>query len=210
MAMLTQHTNVQPCCTEQYGFTLTEVIVVMVVMAILMAAALSSFRGPKESANRKMLSSAAQTYATAIDGFKRDHASRAPVVSGGPAADRTVDWSSNTPGSLKNGPMDSDIDPITEKRALYIKGGLPDAVSANRVVIRSADYPAKLEGNTVGALSYISGAPAAPNEYALVAFARKVGSDDAAMFCFAGSRDVLDSSVAKSWPKLQSGAVPEC
>lgn len=102
---------------DEAGFTLIELVVVMVIVAILMAIAVPSFRGGRKATDHKALVAAAQSYREAIEAFRLDHGGRVPF--------QTADWS-NTVGL---GPVDD----LTTKP--YMRAGVPDVVASGKVAI---------------------------------------------------------------------------
>ncbi len=62
----------------EHAFTLVEILVVLVICAILLAALLSPFRSSKDAANRGKVLAAAQSYDQAIASFAADHMGRMP------------------------------------------------------------------------------------------------------------------------------------
>lgn len=60
------------------GFSVVELIVVMVIVAILAAAAIMTFRSAKGTSYQKEAITAATTYSQAIASFQSDHAKRNP------------------------------------------------------------------------------------------------------------------------------------
>lgn len=194
------------------GFTLIELVIVMVIIAILMAAALSMMNGSKETANRKLTSSTALSYKSAIDGFKLDHAGRVPRITAGDPNVLTTDWSSQSTDWLERGPLEAIRDPAINARGRYIKGGVPEAVSTNRVDIFNRNRPATLGQQLAGGIVYLDGhltAPARPTEYALVILTRERSGTASRVHCYVGSQAVF-TALAGTWPTFTGAGANQC
>ncbi len=66
---------------EQSGFTLVELIVVVVIIAILMAGSLYAFQSSRQSSYRSEVKTAARTYQKAIELYRLDHGGNVPSIS---------------------------------------------------------------------------------------------------------------------------------
>lgn len=106
-----------PCHRERTrsdaGFTLPEMLVVMIIIAILMAIAVPSFLGAKGSARLKEGATYAATYQRAVASYMADNGNRVPVG----AAQMPADGSG--PRNLLNKP--------------YMREGIPDGVKKTTV-----------------------------------------------------------------------------
>jgi prepilin-type N-terminal cleavage/methylation domain-containing protein len=100
--------------SAERGFTLVEIIVVLVIVAILMAIILPSFGGAKHTSDHQMLVTAAQDYADAVESFRLDHDGLVPQTS--------ADWPADAARAVL-GPVDS----ITGKP--YMHRGAPTGVT---------------------------------------------------------------------------------
>ncbi|MCW2924270.1 MAG: hypothetical protein JWM98_1674 [Thermoleophilia bacterium] len=113
--------------THEAGFGVIELIVAMVILAILLAAIMLSFRGAKSSTYAKETKAAASAYAQAIGQYQADHANLNPTGLSGTAG----------PLNLLGKP--------------YLRA-VPDAVAGGRVSVSLAcGAPA---GGSFGHISY--------------------------------------------------------
>jgi prepilin-type N-terminal cleavage/methylation domain-containing protein len=108
---------------DERGFTMVELLVVMVILAILLAIAIPTFRSGRQTAVTKNTIVSAQTYRDAINGFKLDHSNRAPTIG---AAN---DW----PAATSLGPRQPNLSGSAVLR--YMRTGAPDAVTKGMVNI---------------------------------------------------------------------------
>ncbi len=88
--------------TTEDGFTLIELIIVMVIISILMVAAFSMFGGSKDTANLKSAMTAGATYSQAIERYQVDFAGKVP--------EPDTDWPADEAGI--KGPVDDRVNPI--------------------------------------------------------------------------------------------------
>lgn len=96
----------------QSGFTLVELIVVMVIVGILLAIIIPTFLSAKHTARLKETISAATAYKQSISSFALDHGNRVPGFGAG------LEWP--TPGP---GPVDLQVPPKP-----YFRSGAPDPI----------------------------------------------------------------------------------
>lgn len=66
--------------TSEHAFSLIEVVVVTVILLVIVGITFSSVRGGQTSANSQTVRTAALAIDEAVRSFRRDHASRAPVL----------------------------------------------------------------------------------------------------------------------------------
>lgn len=107
------------------GFTLVEIVVVMVIIAILMAIIIPTFNSGKATAMQKSAVAAAQSYRDAINSFALDHSSRAPVLGAA-----SIDWKTTT---AAHGPIQPNLS--GNSPLYYMKGGPPDSIQLGTVGI---------------------------------------------------------------------------
>lgn len=198
--------------SEADGFTLIELIIVMIIMAILMAAALSMMQGSKATANRKLATTTALSYKSAVDGFKLDHAGRVPRITAAAPATLTTDWSNQSQNELNRGPLEAINDPMTSERGRYVKGGVPEGISTGKVRIYNRNMPATLADPVVGGVVYLDGhltGPARPTEYALVILTRARGGTASRVHCYVGSNAVF-TALASTWTTFTGATAQQC
>ncbi|MCW2923067.1 MAG: hypothetical protein JWM98_471 [Thermoleophilia bacterium] len=102
-----------------------ELVVVMIIVAILMAIAVSSFGGAKKSSAFKAGSSAAASYAEAVEAYMADNGQVPPAI--GSAA-----WPSGG-ADLLAGPRDVMLQGPDGRPKPYLAKGVPEAVQNGTV-----------------------------------------------------------------------------
>ncbi|MBC7644368.1 MAG: prepilin-type N-terminal cleavage/methylation domain-containing protein [Thermoleophilia bacterium] len=105
----------EPPCED--GFTLVELLVVLVIIAILMAVAVMSFTGAKKTSYHRNAIAAAESYRDAVDAYMADNGNVAPAL--GSAA-----WSAASAGP---------VDALVQNKP-YIRT-TPEAISDGNVSI---------------------------------------------------------------------------
>ena len=119
-----------PAARSECGFTLVELIIVMVICAILMGGVLYAFTSVKSSGYKKETIVTARAFETAIDAFANDHNGRVPVLNSQEFAPATSSRGTQIPFSA--GPKDqltqrpymrAPADGITTGRILFQRGG---------------------------------------------------------------------------------------
>jgi len=114
---------------SEAGFTIIEILVVMIIMGALAAIVISSFRGTRSAVNSRTVIAVATTYATGIRAFQLDHGNRVP----NPAVAR--DWPR---GAAAGNPL-HDRGPLDELGRHYLRNGAPEPMqSGTSVLIDSA------------------------------------------------------------------------
>jgi prepilin-type N-terminal cleavage/methylation domain-containing protein len=116
--------------TREQGFTLIEIGVVMLIIAIMIAMSVIHFRGAKRATQYKTAQAAATTYAEAIEAYMADNGQQAPVM--GSAA-----WPTGSREDRIGGPVDSMLlEGGKPKR--YMPRAAPEAVSDGMVDLVAA------------------------------------------------------------------------
>jgi prepilin-type N-terminal cleavage/methylation domain-containing protein len=143
------------------GFTLIEILVVMIIIAILMAVSVPTFLGAKKTARRKEATATALAYKQAVSQFMLDHSNRVPSFG------VATDWPTATPNG---GPVSM----LTGTATPYMHP-LPETVSDRKVDVSAGTAPSAAAG--LEAVTYVSSAPAGggavQTQYTLYAWARK-------------------------------------
>ncbi len=108
------------------GFTLIEMMVVLLIVVVLIALAVSSMRGAKRTGLFRASQAAAHSYAEAVESYMADNGQTPPVL-GGP------DWPAEPWTVRIGGPRD----PMLQNKR-YLSSAAPEAVSDGRVDLISA------------------------------------------------------------------------
>ncbi|MCW2973336.1 MAG: hypothetical protein JWN72_1609 [Thermoleophilia bacterium] len=125
-----------------------EVLVVLVIIGVLVAAAWGMRAGTKKATEGQRGVAVARSYADALDAFARDHGNRVPVMG-------SEDWPVHAPGAdrsggpfppFANGPVD-----IAENGRSYLDG-VPEPVATNAVIVTGASTTAQQPMATVRVL----------------------------------------------------------
>jgi general secretion pathway protein G len=103
----------------QAGFTMIELLVVMVIAAILLALGVPTFIHAKKTSKQKIVIAAAANYRTAIEGFRLDHGNRVPEL-GSP-----TDWPPKTTLPVAR---QFEVGPIDQFGKPYMKTAGPEAL----------------------------------------------------------------------------------
>lgn len=128
------------------GFTIVEVMVAAMLIGIIFALAIPTFKGARKNADITKIRAVASQYATAVEQFQKDHAGRRPdyhTILTPPGCDytwQTCDWNDSDAGptvSGSGGPLNLEGQP-------YIKS-IPETVKSGEVYVAagivSADTP---------------------------------------------------------------------
>ncbi|MCW2956249.1 MAG: hypothetical protein JWO69_1118 [Thermoleophilia bacterium] len=149
--------------TSEQGFSLVELIVVMVIVAILAAITMMSFGSSKDAANRGKVVAVAQSYDQAIASFALDHTGRMPVPG-------SRDWPTVT-----RGPVEPSIT-VGGAQQPYMRT-IPEAVGDGVVAVQTTRPTAgqAKAANTVGTV-YVAIGPGAPaTQYRIEVWASQKG-----------------------------------
>lgn len=125
---------------RESAFTLVEILVVLVILAIFVCLGLYGIGSARKSGNSLMAISVAQAYADAADRFAREHDGFYPAAPGesGPGG---MDWEGGA--GAAQGPKSDALG----QRKFYLRS-IPEAVQDKRVVIGSG-------GNAVARIEYV-------------------------------------------------------
>lgn len=176
-------------CNER-AFTLIEIIVALLIVAVLMSIAIGGFRGARHESRKGLVRTAAQSYAEAIDAFALDHAGRVPSFGG-------ADWPKATSGPAKP-------NTVRASGATYLGTAIPDPVSAGNIDITGTSPSggsAPASPSVLGTIAYRVQPPVAPAtsstkyrvEVWMVSPERKY---EAKMSCYLGTWDP-DGGIAR-------------
>jgi prepilin-type N-terminal cleavage/methylation domain-containing protein len=128
---------------DESGFTLVELLIVMVIMAILLGVLISTFGGSKDAAGNEDAIVTAQSLQKAVEAFRIDREGRVP-------SDAT-DW----PAAAK-GPVDATTGQP------YMRTPVADSVLGGQVVVKASTGPAPgAVPSTLGGWTSTTG-PASP------------------------------------------------
>lgn len=116
-----RHTTASHARAHERGFTLLEMLIVVIVLAIIFAIALSKFSGAKKSAYFNDGKTVGTAYMQAVSQYQADFANRHPPMTGPPA----LRWSGNNTAATQRGPLNLTGQP-------YLKS-TPESVTAGRV-----------------------------------------------------------------------------
>ncbi|MCB0878233.1 MAG: type II secretion system protein [Thermoleophilia bacterium] len=101
------------------AFTVIEIMVVLLIVAVLMSIAIVGFGGARHESRRGLVRTAAQSYAESIDAFALDHAGRVPRFG-------TADWPVATSGPVKP-------NTVSASGSTYLGTAVPDPVAGGNV-----------------------------------------------------------------------------
>lgn len=160
--------------TREQAFTLVEIIVVLVIMAILGAIAATMFRGASSATRSKEAIAAGTAYAQAISQYQADHANRNPTS---PTGTNTT--------AVRKGPLN-----LLGKQYL---AAIPDGVTAGRTGVSFQANCATGKAQVPGASkqsSWVSFCPEAEPNFGIRVATRKNPSsswtDASARVCWMG------------------------
>lgn len=191
--IIVQPTSAQPCLLREpalpscgharvgaaeRGFTVIELLVVMLIIAALMAIVIPKLTGARESGRTASVLAAAQSYAEAVDGFALDHTGRVPVLG-------SADWPVADRGPLQPIPMAG-----SGTLPSYLGRTVPEQVSGSSVDIVSASPAGQAAPATGqdGVIRYVAGAP--NSSYRIeVWISKQDGTFPATMHCWLGTRE---------------------
>lgn len=113
------------------GFSLVEIVVVMVIMGILMAIVVPTFFGARKTAYTKTTIAAASAYATAIESYRLDHGNQVPFdPDHPPSSTRTDDFFGCTVDNPSCWPLNGRrFGPLDLIGRPYLRGGAPEQMS---------------------------------------------------------------------------------
>ena len=150
--------------SSEAGFTLTEMMIVLVIIAILMAVAIPSYLSAKRAAHYKDAVSAASSYRQAISSYQLDNGNLVPIV-GIPTIWKSV--------AGKPDPMG----PINLLRAYYLRSGAPSEVAHGTLLVYGGSVgtsvPAAPLGATTAQIAAVQIAFPSPTTYQLGVWTRK-------------------------------------
>ncbi len=131
------------CARSERGFGLVEIIIVVVIAAILMAAIIPMYQSARKTARQKEAIAAMNEYARAIAAYKGDSAGKVPM------SPTTDTWPNQPAGwKINRGPLN----PLTGKP--YIRSGAPEittrSLASGGAVLRLNASPASLGNMGIG------------------------------------------------------------
>lgn len=158
-----------PARANEHAFSLIELIVVMIIIAVLTAIAIGTGRSARDASELKSATSAAQSYRQAVSAFMLDHGNRVPEPGG--TVNGLPDWST----SLTAGPMD-------RYGRAYLKG-IPEAIQGSLVTFASGTAQTD-NGMNRFALVYTA---TPPSKYSIRVYYRKEPSAAWSLRCELGN-----------------------
>ncbi|MCW2959619.1 MAG: hypothetical protein JWM25_1247 [Thermoleophilia bacterium] len=117
-----------PRRSQEDAFSLVEILVVIVILAILMAVSLGTLRGSKDAGSTTRVLGAATSYVDAIEQFSKDARGRYPRAIG------SVDWPTGTVGP---------VSALARGNGEYLRS-VPEAVQQQVVGVGSAGRDGRL------------------------------------------------------------------
>lgn len=126
------------------GFTLIEIMVVMLILAVLLGLVISSFRGARHTTAYRTAQSAATSYAEAIEAYMADNGQVPPKMKVGSAA-----WPA-TPRSVRiGGPRD-----VMMRDKRYLPRAAPEAVGDGIVDLVPASPAMPVQAGAQAKITY--------------------------------------------------------
>lgn len=158
---------------RERGFTLIELIVVMIVVLVILAIAIPTFMRQKSDASQSGFADSARSYALAIEAFRTDNAGRPPRFN-------TTEWPAN---DAKLGPVNQLMAASDGRRRLYMRGGVPD-----QFISQEGTLSTQAANGFVNHIQYVTRdtvATLGPLQYALIVTAKAPGNKT--KVCFLGT-----------------------
>lgn len=152
---------------RERGFTMVELLIVMVIVAILAAVAMILFRGSRATAIERDAKATASAYDTAMTSYLADHGNKAPH---------------NNEFPMPNGPMNL-------ANRLYL-GSVPNSISSGRVTAsysRTCGGPPPPTSTTLAAVTICFKNPVAKARYDVRVWSRKDTQSAFALACHRGT-----------------------
>jgi general secretion pathway protein G len=124
--------------TRKSGFTLVEILIVVIILGILAAIVIPQFTNASEDARKNSLTSQLQTIRSQIELYKLQHRDAYPTSDGTLGADATWDWSKLTGQTDENGDA-YDSDSTTGPFGPYLQSDPKNNLNGNSGVMLVAD-----------------------------------------------------------------------
>lgn len=108
-------------CSSESGFSLVEIVVVLVILAIIAGFALSVLMSPAKAAKQREALTAVHAYADAVRIFEKDHGGRPPS------------WTTSATNPVLDWPADRKKGPVRDDGTTYMEGGIPESIGKGTV-----------------------------------------------------------------------------
>lgn len=175
----------RPGAPRESGFSLVEIVAVVVVILVLLSIGVLAFRGAKRTTQYKAAASAAYTYADAIEAYMADNGQVPPAL-GSP------EWPAGTREARVNGPINLMVrDPATNKPKRYAR-----AAALEKVLDGLVDFGPNKAGAPPGAAAYITYSVSG-GSYTLLVETLPVSPGEAVQTCVVTNATALPSGTMR-------------
>jgi prepilin-type N-terminal cleavage/methylation domain-containing protein len=168
---------------DEQAFTLIELLIVLVIVAVLMAIVLPSFGSTKDAANRGKVTLVAQSYDQAMSSFASDHMGKIPKPG-------TADWPSIPRGPLEPATRVGQTTGQAYLRSVPESVNAADASAGDVTLLQSSPAAGGSTGGKLGTVAIVVAPGATPTQYRVEVWAAQRGNFPAKATCVLGTYQV--------------------